>query len=108
MFSTETFFSETLPQRLEAQPVLGTKLNAVVQFTLEDVKTEWTVDASSSPVKIERGLHGVPRCRLILSEGTLLDVIEGRRTLKQAFTQGDLRIAGDPTFGVNLGMLLRR
>lgn len=92
--SAEAVFGE-IAKRVEADPSLVQKVNAVYQFvvTSGSDKKAWTVDLKSGPKgKVTAGAAAGADCTLTLAEKDFVDLVQGKLDAQGAFLKGLLKV----------------
>jgi len=105
--SAEAVFGE-IAKRVEADPSLVQKVNAVYQFvvTSGSDKKAWTVDLKSGPKgKVTAGAAAAADCTLTLAEKDFVDLVQGKLDAQGAFLKGLLKISGNMGAAMKLSHL---
>lgn len=89
---------------IKADPSLVNKINGVIQFNVGDEK--WTVDLKNAPGSVKQGPAEKADVTLTLPKSEdFFAMASGKLNGQQAFMQGKLKIAGNMSYAMKLGVL---
>lgn len=101
--STKDLFAQ-LEANIKADPSLVDKVKGVYQFNVADEK--WTVDLKAAPGSVKEGPAEKPDVTLTLPKAEdFFALASGKLNGQQAFMQGKLKIAGNMSYAMKLGVL---
>lgn len=99
-------FEEKIASRLKAAPQRD--INATYQFDIEGENGgQWYIILNDTENKVEKGSLENPNCVITLSEGDLINLVQGNLNPQLAFMTGKLRVKGDIALALRLGSLLK-
>lgn len=105
--TTQQFFSETLPTRVQAKPAVQVAINGKVVFDLSgDGGGQWTIDLTTPAGTITTGITENPKVTLLMSATDFVAMVGGALNPQQAFLTGKLKVKGDMGTALKLGQLL--
>ena len=118
ILSSDKVFGD-IKSRLETEPNLAKKLNAVFKFVIKDPKTgqekSWLVDCKSSPPKmvfIDKGqdqkVKVKPDCTIQVSDEDFVKIIEGRLNSQTAFLNKQLKVSGNIMLATKLSQFQQK
>ncbi len=88
MSVVETFFNETLPQKLQDNEVLAETIGAAIQFDIEGAGT-WTLDCRDGG-KVVQGSVDDPGCVVATKAENWEQILENPMMATQLFMMGEL------------------
>ncbi len=88
MTATETFFAETLPQKLKENPELVATVGAIFQFDIEGAGT-WTLDCTGDG-EVREGPVDEPGCVVATKLENWEQILEDPMLATQFFMMGEL------------------
>lgn len=92
-----------LQQRLEQN---GTTIDGasgqILQFTMHEPTTHWSVDFSNKSPAINQGLHSNPALTLSLNDDDLVALVSGEAPLRELYQHGRVRLDGDVSLARDL------
>lgn len=101
--STKAIFGQ-IEANIKADPSLVDKIKGVYQFNIADEK--WTVDLKTAPGSVKEGPAEKADVTLTLpSRDDFFAMATGKLNGQQAFMQGKLKIAGNMSYAMKLGVL---
>lgn len=84
------------------------EIEGMIQFDITGPSGgQWTVDCSSSPVRITTGETPSSSCRIEISDSDFVRLMSGELSPQIAFVTGKLRVQGDLSVALKLGKLLQ-
>ncbi|XP_057365697.1 peroxisomal multifunctional enzyme type 2-like [Daphnia carinata] len=108
---SEAVFAE-MKRRLDAQPEVGAKINAVYQWIILSNKKpagSWVVDLKAKPGNIYQGKPKGNKadCSLTLEDADMVALVTGKLNAQKAYMQGKLKIKGNIMLTQKLQGLLK-
>ena len=116
ILSSDKVFSD-IKSRLETEPNLAKKLNAVFKFVIKDPKTgqekSWLVDCKSLPPSVVFIPAGhdqkvKPDCTIQVSDEDFVKIIEGRLNSQTAFLNKQLKVSGNIMLATKLSQFQQK
>jgi hypothetical protein len=104
MADVKTFFTTYLPEKLAANPSIGSSINAVYQFNLGTAGS-YTVDLTKEGGEITEGIHAAPGCVVTASGEDFQKVLDNPSAALTMFAMGKLKVSNVP-LGMSLQKLL--
>lgn len=104
--SAREVFESDMPKRLEANPDLAGKINAIYKFVISgDKGGTWRVDLTSGSGSISEG-DGDANCTINITDQDFVDIVNGKSDATMAFMGGKLKVEGDMGLAMKLTSLL--
>jgi len=100
--SVTAVFGE-LKKKVEADPSLVQKIAGVYVFKVGS--ESWTVDLKNGSGKVENKAADKADCTITMKEADFVALVSGQLDAQQAFMKGLLKIAGNMSFAMKLGLL---
>ena len=100
--TVSSVFAE-LKKKVEADPTLVQKVAGVYVFVVGNEK--WTVDLKNGSGKVEPRAAEKPDCTVTMKEADFLALVSGQLEPQSAFMKGLLKIGGNMSFAMKLGLL---
>merc|ERR1711981_491983 len=107
-WKADKIFTE-MGKRLSQDPSMVKKINGVYQWKItKDGKTRvWTVDLKNGAGSVGEGEKTAPDVTLTLSDDDYADMVLGKLNAQQAFMQGKIKIAGNMSYAMKLGQIMK-
>ncbi len=86
-------------------PATAEKVKTAFLFKLSGPDSQWTVDLTTPPGKVDEGAHGKPACTLEMSDADFMAMATGQADAMKLFSTGKLKISGDVMASQKLGFL---
>ncbi|HEY1553344.1 MAG TPA: SDR family NAD(P)-dependent oxidoreductase [Kofleriaceae bacterium] len=90
---------------VKGNPATAEKVKTAFGFKITNPNSEWTLDLTTPPGTLSRGIVGKPACTLEMSDLDLLAMSRGEADPMKLFSTGKLKITGDVMASQKLGFL---
>lgn len=106
MADATTDFTQTIPQRIEADPSKAKQIGAIYLFKISgDQGGTWTVDLKEDP-GVREGDTGNADCTLEMTSEDWKTISENPQASMQLYFQGKLKVSGNAMLATKLQQIL--